>query len=580
MTTSESSESRSFEASSDRWYQRVVFEEIAVEAIRDSNRDGVGDFPGLTQMIPYFADRGVGCLWLKPFYPSGGADGGYDITEHRAIDSRYGTLDDFHIFLDTAHGRDIKVLVDFVPNHTSVQHPWFRASRRNPAGPYGDYYVWRDDDRGYPLLGRPFPDLVPSQWTWDRERRQFYLHRFFPSQPDLNFENPAVRREMLAVVRFWLERGVDGFRVDTPAALYEEEGTACDGLPATHDFFRRVRAMIDKEFPGAVLLAELCEHASRLPDYFDGQFHLSLDFPPMEFAYHSIATASAARLKEVLGATPAFPETSQTVHFMSNHAERNFALLGPVEQEQAIEFYGDGTRGERLFHGVASGFARMLDHHRPLMEAAYLIMFTQPGSPLLYYRDAVAMGDLTVEELERLGYAAVLDRSLARPDLRPLVRGPMQWTPSHNAGFSAAPPTELYLPVALDYRFNNVGTQRANPRSWLNFETWLIQMWRRTPAFGRGEFRLVGTSTAATVAWLRSWRGKRYLCAYNISGRPHGAVLDLGALRESGILGRLRRFPHHGILDLREGGVLGEIRSDRLELTFGPHGSYVAELAP
>jgi len=414
-----------------QWYRKAVFYEVLVRAFADSNGSGSGDFTGLIGKLDYIQSLGVDCLWLPPFYASPLRDGGYDISDYCAVLPEFGTLPDFQEFVAQAHARGLRVITDLVINHTSDAHPWFQASRSDPEGPYGDFYVWSDDDERYRDARIIFVDTETSNWTFDPVRRQFYWHRFFGHQPDLNFENPAVQEAILDVVRFWMDMGIDGFRLDAVPYLFEEEGTNCENLPQTHAFLRRLRATMDQEYPGCVLLAEANQWPKDVVAYFgteeDPECHMCFHFPVMPRIYYSLREERAKPIIDILAETPEIPSHGQWGTFLRNHDELTLEMVTTEERAAMYGWYAPDPR-MRANIGIRRRLSTLLDGSRAEIELANVLLLSLPGSPTMYYGDEIGMGD-----------------NIWLPD-RDAVRTPMQWTPDRNAGFSTSDPGKLYLP--------------------------------------------------------------------------------------------------------------------------------------
>ncbi|BDZ42993.1 hypothetical protein GCM10025865_22920 [Paraoerskovia sediminicola] len=401
------------------WYKTAVFYEVLVRAFSDSGDAGSGDLRGLIQRLDYLQWLGIDCLWLPPFYPSPLRDGGYDVADYTAIASQYGTVEDFTELMDAAHERGMRVVIDLVMNHTSDQHPWFQASRSDPEGPYGDFYVWSDDNEKYGDARIIFVDTETSNWTFDPVRRQYFWHRFFGHQPDLNFENPRVVDAMIDVARFWLRLGVDGFRLDAVPYLFEEEGTNCENLPRTHGFLSKVRAMVDTEFPGRIMLAEANQWPNDVVDYFgsdaEPECHMCFHFPVMPRIYYAIKDQRAGSIVEILADTPEIPAAGQWSTFLRNHDELTLEMVSTEERASMYGWYAPDSR-MRANVGIRRRLAPLLDNSRAEIHLAHALLLSLPGSPCLYYGDEIGMGD-----------------NIWLPD-RDAVRTPMQWTPDRNAG--------------------------------------------------------------------------------------------------------------------------------------------------
>lgn len=506
-----------------QWFKKAVFYEVLVRAFADSKGVGAGDFTGLIQRLDYLQWLGVDCLWLPPFYASPLRDGGYDIADYKAVLPEFGTLPEFTELVSQAHARGIRIVTDLVMNHTSDQHPWFQASRAEPDGPYGNFYVWSDSDDGYDDARIIFVDTEVSNWTFDPVRRQFFWHRFFSHQPDLNFENEAVQDAMFDVVRFWMDLGIDGFRLDAVPYLYEEEGTNCENLPKTHEFLAKLRAMVDKEYPGRILLAEANQPPAEVVDYFgtddSPECQMCFHFPVMPRLYYSLREEKAQPIIDVLADTPAIPNGTQWGTFLRNHDELTLEMVTPEERAAMYGWYAPDPR-MRANIGIRRRLAPLLDNSRPEIELIHALVLSLPGSPCLYYGDEIGMGD-----------------NIWLND-RDAVRTPMQWTPDRNAGFSSVDPGKLYLPVisSLVYHYNNVNVeaQMASSASLLHWVRGMLQVRGRHPVFGLGEFEVVPADNEAILAFTRVLTGdhdhhpdEAVLCVNNLSSRPQAATIQL-----------------------------------------------------
>ncbi|HEV2087744.1 MAG TPA: maltose alpha-D-glucosyltransferase, partial [Cryptosporangiaceae bacterium] len=479
------------------WYKGAVFYEALVRAFHDSSGDGTGDLPGLTSKLDYLQWLGVDCLWLPPFYASPLRDGGYDISDFRAVLPEFGDVEDFVGLLDEAHKRGIRVVTDLVMNHTSDQHQWFQESRREPDGPYGDYYVWSDDDSGYAGARIIFVDTETSNWTYDPVRGQFYWHRFFSHQPDLNFENPAVQDAMIDVLRFWLDLGIDGFRLDAVPYLFEEEGTNCENLPRTHEFLKRCRKVVDDEYPGRVLLAEANQWPTDVVEYFGDpsvggdECHMAFHFPLMPRIFMAVRRESRFPISEILAQTPDIPTDCQWGIFLRNHDELTLEMVTDEERDYMYTEYAKDPR-MRANVGIRRRLAPLLENDRNQIELFTALLLSLPGSPVLYYGDEIGMGDIIW-----LG-----DRDG--------VRTPMQWTPDRNAGFSGCDPGRLYLPVIMDpiygYQVTNVEAQLNNSSSLLHWTRRMIEVRKQHPAFAHGTFADLGGSSPSVLTFVREYR--------------------------------------------------------------------------
>jgi maltose alpha-D-glucosyltransferase/alpha-amylase len=486
------------------WYKDAVFYELYLRAFADGNGDGVGDFAGLAAKLDYLQELGVTCIWLLPFYPSPLRDDGYDIADFYQVHPDLGTLDDFRRFVRLAHDRGLRVIVDLVLNHTSDQHPWFQAARRSRGSPYRDYYVWSDTDQKYADARIIFLDTEPSNWSYDEVAGQYYWHRFFYHQPDLNWDNPRLREEMFRVLDYWLEMGIDGFRADAVPYLIERQGTNCENLPETHAILKDLRRRMDERFPGRILLAEANQWPEDVRPYFgDGdEFHMGFHFPVMPRLYMALKKEDASPIHEIMRRTPAIPDSCQWCVFLRNHDELTLEMVTEEERRFMWQHYAPELR-MRLNLGIRRRLAPLLGNDRRKLELLNSILFTLPGSPIIYYGDEIGMGD---------------DIWL---DDRDGVRTPMQWTAGVNAGFSTAGPEALYLPVIDDpvygYQRVNVAAQQGDPGSLLNFTRRLIAIRQAHPCFARGTFELVEAGHSAVLAYWREHRGERVLVVHNMA---------------------------------------------------------------
>ncbi|MGH3870200.1 MAG: maltose alpha-D-glucosyltransferase [Pseudonocardiaceae bacterium] len=500
------------------WYKRAIFYEVLVRAFQDHDGNGTGDLIGLTSKLDYLQWLGVDCLWLPPFYASPLRDGGYDISDFRTVLPEFGTVEDFVALLDAAHQRGIRVITDLVMNHTSDAHSWFQESRRDPNGPYGDFYVWSDHDTAYSDARVIFVDTEASNWTYDPLRGQFFWHRFFSHQPDLNFENPAVGEAMIDVLRFWLDLGIDGFRLDAVPYLFEEEGTNCENLPRTHEFLKRCRKVVDDEFPGRVLLAEANQWPADVVEYFgDGavggdECHMAFHFPLMPRIFMAVRRESRFPISEILAQTPPIPSNAQWGIFLRNHDELTLEMVTDEERDYMYREYASDPRMKANI-GIRRRLAPLLDNDRNQQELFTALLLSLPGSPVLYYGDEIGMGD-----------------NIWLGD-RDSVRTPMQWTPDRNAGFSSCDPGRIYLPVIMDpvygYQAVNVEAQSNSAQSLLNWTRRMIQVRHAHPAFGLGDFTELGSSNPTVLAYRRHHADDLMICVNNLSRFPQPVELDL-----------------------------------------------------
>ncbi|WP_461171398.1 maltose alpha-D-glucosyltransferase [Trueperella pyogenes] len=498
------------------WFKTAVFYEVLLRAFGDSTGTGLGDLRGLIGHLDYLQWLGVDCLWIPPFYPSPMRDGGYDVSNFTAISPEYGTIEEFGELIEQAHRRGIRIIIDLVINHTSDQHPWFQSSRSNPDGPFGDFYVWRDDDAEYADARIIFIDTEASNWTFDPVRRQYFWHRFFSHQPDLNYENPKVREAIKDVVRFWAKLGIDGFRLDAVPYLFEEEGTNCENLPRTHTYLAELRAMLDAEFPGKILLAEANQWPNDVVEYFgdaeDPECQMCFHFPVMPRIYYALRDQRATAIRDILQATPDIPAAAQWGTFLRNHDELTLEMVSTEERAKMYGWYAEDPR-MRANVGIRRRLAPLLGNSRAEIELANALLLSLPGSPCLYYGDEIGMGD-----------------NIWLPD-RDSVRTPMQWTPDRNAGFSAADPGKLYLPIvqSLVYHYQaiNVEAQLAQPASLLHWMRGILQVRRRYPVLGTGDFTLRPAQNEAVLAFTRTSEYQVMLCVMNLANTARAAKVEI-----------------------------------------------------
>jgi maltose alpha-D-glucosyltransferase/alpha-amylase len=497
------------------WYKDAVIYELHVKGYFDSNADGIGDFRGLTEKLDYLADLGITALWLLPFYPSPLRDDGYDIADYYRIHPNYGTLPDFRRFLKEAHKRDLRVITELVINHTSDQHAWFQRARRAPAGSSArDYYVWSDTWDRYTEARIIFKDTETSNWSWDPEAGAYYWHRFYSHQPDLNYDNPQVRKEIFRVLDYWFEMGVDGMRLDAIPYLYEREGTNCENLPETHAFLKELRAHTEGKFPDRMFLAEANQWPEDAVAYFGrgDECHLCYHFPVMPRLYMALTIEDRFPLVDIMEQTPEIPENCQWAMFLRNHDELTLEMVTDEERDQMYRFYAQDPRA-RLNLGIRRRLAPLLGNDRRKIELMNTLLFSLPGTPTLYYGDEIGMGDNYY-----LG-----DRDG--------VRTPMQWSADRNAGFSRAGPHQLYLPVIIDpeYHFEavNVETQSKNPSSLLRWMKRLISIRKNAQPLARGDLRFLHPENPRVLAFTRTWQGETLLVVANLSRFHQVAELNL-----------------------------------------------------
>jgi maltose alpha-D-glucosyltransferase / alpha-amylase len=498
------------------WFKKAVFYEIHLRGFYDGNADGSGDFRGLTEKLDYLQWLGIDCIWLLPMYASPLRDGGYDIADYSQVHPDYGTIEDVRAMLEAAHQRGIRVIADLVMNHTSSDHAWFQASRNDPTGPYGDFYVWSDTDELYTDARIIFTDTEVSNWTFDPVRGQYYWHRFFSHQPDLNWENPAVEEAMIDALRFWLDLGLDGFRLDAVPYLYEADGTICENLPETHEALKRVRKIVDEEYPDKVLLAEANQWPEDVVEYFgDGdECHMAFHFPIMPRMFMSVRREDATPMYEILERTPDIPENCQWGLFLRNHDELTLEMVTDEERDYMYSEYAKDPR-MKINVGIRRRLAPLLDNGRDEIELMTAIMFSLPGSPVLYYGDEIAMGD-NIYLGDRDG-----------------VRTPMQWTSDRHGGFSKADFAQLYLPPLMDpvYGFQavNVEAQLRTPTSLLRWLRRFIALRKEHPVFGMGTYEPLHPDNPRIFAHVRKFEDDIALCVHNVARSAQAVELDLSA---------------------------------------------------
>ena len=512
-----------FVAPDSRWYQTAVFYEILVRGFNDANGDGTGDLAGLTARLDYLEWLGVDCLWLLPFYQSPLRDGGYDISDFWTILPEYGDLADAVDLIEEAHKRGIRVIADVVMNHTSDQHPWFIESRQDRTNDKADWYVWSDDDQRYGDARVIFVDTEKSNWTFDAQRGQYYWHRFFYHQPDLNYDNPEVADTMIDVCRYWLDIGLDGFRLDAVPYLYERDGSNCENLPETHEYLRRIRKEVDALYPGRVLLAEANQWPEDVVEYFGegDECHMCFHFPVMPRMFMAIRREQRYPITEILARTPQIPDGCQWGIFLRNHDELTLEMVTDEERDYMWAEYAKDPRMKRNI-GIGRRLAPLVDNDRRIAELLHALLFSFPGSPILYYGDEIGMGD-NIYLGDRDG-----------------VRTPMQWSPDRNAGFSSADFAQLYLPPLMDpvygYQAVNVEAGRRDPSSLLHWMKRMLEVRKQHPVFGVGSFEVVSAENPSVLAYIRTMpagegEGDRgtdaVLCVCNLSKLAQPAELPL-----------------------------------------------------
>jgi len=537
------------------WYKDAVVYQVHVRAFADSTGDGVGDFRGLAGKLDYIQALGASAIWVMPFYPSPLRDDGYDIANYLDVHPAYGTRRDFAMFLDKAHARGLRVITELVINHTSDQHPWFQAARRAPRGSSKrNFYVWSDTDKAYPGVPIVFKDTEPSNWTWDPIAGQYYWHRFFHHQPDLNFDNPHVRKAVLRVMRFWLDMGVDGMRLDAVPYLVEREGTSCAGLPETHAVLREIRAALDARYPDRMLLAEANQWPSEVRAYFGDadECHMAFHFPLMPRLFMALRQEDRHPISEVLAQTPDIPDSCQWAIFLRNHDELTLEMVTDEERDYMYAAYAADPQ-MRINSGIRRRLAPLMENSRPQIELLTGLLLSLPGTPVIYYGDEIGMGDNIY-----LG-----DRNA--------VRTPMQWTADRNAGFSTADPAKLFAPVVMDpvygYQALNVEADERYPHSLLNWMRRLIALRRKHRTFGRGTMEIIRPENRAIFAFLRRFAGEDpILVVANLSKTVQPVSLDLSA------------FAGWTPTEMSGGVDLPPVSAAPYFLTLGPHAFYWLQL--
>jgi maltose alpha-D-glucosyltransferase/alpha-amylase len=496
------------------WYKDAIIYQVHVRTFHDSNGDGVGDFQGLEQKLAYLQELGISAIWLMPFFPSPLRDDGYDISDYNSVHTSYGTLQDFQSFLNSAHDRGIRVIIELVLNHTSDQHPWFQESRSSKENPRRDWYVWSDTNTRYRGARIIFLDTEKSNWEWDPTSKSYYWHRFFSNQPDLNYDNPAVREQMWKVMEFWLEMGVDGFRLDAVPYLVERDGTNCENLPETHEILKELRRRLDEKFPGRMLLAEANQWPADLRPYFaDGnEFHMAFHFPLMPRMFMGLKLEDRKPITEILQQTPEIPPSCQWCLFLRNHDELTLEMVTDMERDYMYDTYA-GSKMMRLNLGIRRRLAPLLDNDRRRIELMNGMLMSLPGTPIIYYGDEIGMGD-NISLGDRNG-----------------VRTPMQWTGGWNGGFSTADPDRLYAPLIQDpvygYPAVNVLRQTESEHSLLHWMRRIVTVRRSIAAFGRGSIEFLYPASHRILAYVRQLGNETVLVVNNLSSTAQAVELDL-----------------------------------------------------
>lgn len=497
------------------WFRDAIFYELPVKSFYDSNNDGIGDLNGVRLKLNYLSDLGIDCIWLLPFYKSPQKDDGYDISDYYSIQPEYGTLDDFKNLIADAHARNIRIITDLVMNHCSDQHPWFQEAKSSRDAPKRNWFVWSDTDTKYSQARIIFVDTERSNWTWEPQTRQYYWHRFFSHQPDLNYDNPEVRDEMKNVMRFWLRMGLDGFRCDAVPYLFEREGTNCENLPETHQFFKEVRRMMDEEFPGTILLAEANQWPTEAKNYFgnEDEFHMAFNFPLMPRIFIALAQEDNFPIINIIKQTLPIPPKCDWGIFLRNHDELTLEMVTDEERDIMYREYAKHPR-MRLNIGIRRRLAPLVDNDRATIELLHGLLFSIPGSPILYYGDEIGMGD-NIYLGDRNG-----------------VRTPMQWSYDRNAGFSRADAEQLFAPVITNpnyhYESVNVESELRIPNSLLNWVRKMIAVRRKyCQVLGRGEIEFLNHTNRKVLAYIKTFDDQKMLCVFNLSRKPTYVQLDL-----------------------------------------------------
>ena len=496
------------------WYKDAVIYQLHVRTFCDSNGDGIGDFVGLTQRLDYLQELGTNTIWLLPFYPSPLRDDGYDIADYTTVHPSYGTLEDFKSFLTAAHNRGLRVIIEMVMNHTSDQHPWFQEARSSQDNPKRDWYVWSDADTKYQGVRIIFIDTELSNWTWDPVSKSYYWHRFFSHQPDLNFDNPDVFEAMWEIMKFWLDMGVDGFRLDAVPYLVEREGTSCENLPETHAIIKEVRKRLDEFYPGKMLLAEANQWPADVRAYFgDGdEFHAAFHFPLMPRMFMAVKLEDRKPIIEILDQTPPIPANCQWCIFLRNHDELTLEMVTDVERDYMYDEYAT-DKTMRINLGIRRRLAPMMENDRRRIELLNGLLMSMPGTPIVYYGDEIGMGD-NIYLGDRNG-----------------VRTPMQWNGGTNAGFSFADPERLYSPLISNsvygYQVVNVDSQRRFSHSLLSWMKALIKTRNSYRVFSRGTMEFLRPSNHRVLAYIRELGNEKILVVNNLSSSAQAVELDV-----------------------------------------------------
>ncbi len=527
------------------WYMNAVFYEVHIRAFCDSDGDGKGDIQGLISKLDYIKDLGVDCIWILPIYPSPLRDDGYDIADYYGVHPDYGTVEDFRQLVEEAHQRGLRIIADLVLNHTSDQHPWFQESRSNLESKYRDYYVWSETDQKYRDARIIFLDTEKSNWTYDEKAGKYFWHRFYSSQPDLNYDNPEVRREMRNVMDFWLEMGIDGFRADAVPYLIEREGTSCENLAETHAILKEYRQHIDINYEDKVLLAEANQWPLDVWHYFGNgeEFHMGFHFPVMPRIYMAIGKGDATPIHWIMSQTPEIPENTQWCIFLRNHDELTLEMVTEDERQWMWNKFAPDPR-MRLNLGIRRRLTPLLDNDSRKVLLANALLYSLPGAPIIYYGDEIGMGD-NIWLFDRNG-----------------VRTPMQWDDSPNAGFSDADPEDLYAPVIdseqYSYKEVNVASQKQDPDSMLNKMRHLIAVRKSNPVFALGNYQFLSEEKTECLVILRHHQDVNVLCIINLTDHKQSLNLDLSA------------FVNKRMVDLLKYETYGVVQTDPVKFEVDP----------
>lgn len=538
------------------WFKDAILYEVPIRAFADSNADGIGDFRGLTEKLDYLQDLGITAVWVLPFFPSPLRDDGYDIADYTSINPIYGNIEDFKAFLEAAHARNIRVIIELIVNHTSDRHPWFQRARKAPKdSPERNFYVWSDTPDQYPEARIIFQDFETSNWTWDAIAKSYYWHRFYSHQPDLNYDNPTVQQAVFEVLDFWLSLGVDGLRMDAVPYLYEREGTNCENLPETHAFLKKLRAHVDRHFPDRMILAEANQWPEDAAAYYgDGdECHMNFHFPLMPRLFMSLRMEDSFPILDILQQTPAIPENCQWGIFLRNHDELTLEMVTEEDRVFMYRVYAQDPE-MRLNLGIRRRLAPLLGNDRRQIELLNSLLLSLPGTPVLYYGDEIGMGD-NIYLGDRNG-----------------VRTPMQWSDDRNAGFSRANPHRLFLPLIVESEYHyatvNVEAQRSNPNSLLNAMKRLIATRKQFQAFGQGEFHLLHPTNRKVLAFTRLYKDEHILVVANLSRFVQTVELDLST------------FASYTPVEIFGRTVFPQIQDSSYFLSLSPYAFYWFSLTP